>query len=81
MFFGNPMILNDLEVTREVAGDLGYFTKLDPDYCADTIIELYEKRCNGDIVFEAEKIMTRANSFSVSKMIDGYQNQIKNISK
>ncbi|WP_340680672.1 glycosyltransferase [Paraglaciecola sp.] len=81
MFFGNPMILNDLEVTREVAGDLGYFTKLDPDYCVDTILALYDKSCTGDLVLESEKIKARANSFSVSKMIDGYQNQIINVSK
>lgn len=76
MFFGNPMILNDLAVTREVAGDVGHFTKLEPEVCVDILLNLCDKRENGDIQAEIERIKARATHFSVTKMIDGYEEQI-----
>jgi glycosyltransferase involved in cell wall biosynthesis len=77
MLYGNPMILNDLDVTREVAGDIAYFTRLDPEYCADTLLELYSKKETSSIQVETLKIQERANNFSISKMIDGYEKELK----
>ncbi len=76
MMFGNPMVLSDIDVLKEVASDTAFFAKSTHSDFGRMVLHVLSLSESYKLELKV-KMCQRANDFTIEKMIDGYETEVR----
>lgn len=76
MMFGNIMILSDIDVFHEIAGDCAFYAEDDVSSYLNALALAKDVLLNDNYMLFKDKITARSRCFSIESMIDSYEKKI-----
>lgn len=76
MMFGNPMVLSDIDVFREIAADCAYYSDGSVDSYLNGLLHAKQILSRSDFEVFRDNIVYRSSLYSVEAMIDSYESVI-----